>query len=738
MDAAKLEQVRSAGRMVFSVQGMWCASCAMALQRALARVKGVRAAQVNFICGAAVLTWHPESIDFAALLQRAAKLGYPLTPSQDQDAAAHALHKQARRIQFRLVVAVFFGMWSMLGCWVLYLDPGLARAPDGLVIAWLALLAALPVIFYCGHDFMRMSIRALRTGLAGMDTLISMGALGALLVSLLNLLRGDSTIYVDASTMLISFLLAGRLLELHARQASGAALQALAQLAPESASRVNAANEEEIVPLSQLQVGQKIRVRAGERIAVDGIVLEGTSLLDGALMSGETMPVQVVPGATVQAGFVNLLSPLLVRVEVLQGARRIDQLGLRMLELFGQRSQLSQSAERFVRWILPLICSLAILSVAHRWWVGEQLLPAIVAGLSMLVSACPCAVGVSVPLAYAIAARRAAANGILWRDPASIEGLASARVIAFDKTGTLTNGTLEIDQVSVAEGQTKEQVLRWAWEAESGVIHPVAEALRRHAVNRHWTLAAATVPVQRLSWGVRMQLPDGQWRLVGARPWLEQEGVTGLPPLPERTGSVHVAQGGLWQGSVSFKDVLRTDTGAVLASLSAQGKKQKLSLWLITGDSAQAAHELDTALNHPFARVLSACSPEDKATAIAGVAQSVFVGDGVNDALVLARAACGIAVPGASQVAVGAAGMVIAEGGLAQLAWARRYARQTCNVVRQNLLFSIIYNAGMVIFLFFHGVTPFAAALAMLASSVSVMLNASRLSWSSRSNQPAG
>lgn len=466
--------------MVFAVNGLWCTSCAMALQRVLAKAPGVTSATVNFTSGSALVTWRPDEIDFSALQSRALKLGYALAPLGS--GGGDSLTRQAQRIRTQLVVAIVFGMWSMLGSWVLYLSAG-QLGEAALTIAWFALLSGAPVVLYSGIDFYRAAWRTLRSGVAGIDALVTVGVLGSIAVSLWHLRMGSTEIYIDAATMLICFLLAGRLFEAHARQESHAALDALRQLAPEVATRVATDDSAECeVMLEQLRPGEHILVRANERVPVDGTITAGSSALNCALLTGESLPVSVNPGDTILAGSINLTSHLTVRVDAASGARRIDLLGLRMLELFGARSSLSQTAERFVRILLPTVFLAAVTAFLRYIWIGLPMDRAALEALAILVAACPCAVGLAMPLAYILASQRAADIGVLFRDPVSMEGLARAKIIAFDKTGTLTSGALSVADVACTGEYSSGQVLALAAEAENTVNHPVANALRARAM----------------------------------------------------------------------------------------------------------------------------------------------------------------------------------------------------------------------------------------------------------------
>ncbi|AFK62839.1 metal transporter ATPase [Advenella kashmirensis WT001] len=719
-----LEPIRFAGRAVLAVRGMWCASCAMALQRSLGKVPGIQETVVNFISGSVLLRWDPDSAALSQVVTRAHKLGYELSFMLDGGALADGLNAQARRIRLQLAVAVVFGMWSMLGSWVLYLNQGISADGEGRLIAWFSVVTGLAVIVYSGQDFFRAAFNTLRAGFAGMDALICIGAVGALVVSIWNLLAGSIDVYMDAATMLVTFLLAGRLIEIRARQENGVAMRALAQLTPEVATRICDNDTTQSVPIDNIEAGDLILIRAAERVPADGVIVHGQSELDTSLLTGESFPVAVAATDEVLAGTVNLGSPLQVRVTASAGHRRIDLLGLRMIELFGARPSLSMAAERFVRWLLPVVTAVAILAFARYLWIGVTASQALISALSLFVAACPCAVGLSMPLAYALGSRRAAERGILWRDPASVESLARSRVIAFDKTGTLTTGLFKVAGIQTAPGIEPQFVGYLAAKAEYGINHPIATALRLYAQHEGWPERNfMQSPTLRYARGVSLDDEQGTV-LVGARTWLRDMNVQNLPQAEQGPGMVHVSRNGLWQGAIRLQDTPREQAHCALKRLAADGTQ----LWLITGDSAQAAGQLIDELQVDFSRIVSSSTPEQKAQALCGAEQTTtFVGDGVNDVLALASADCGIAVSSATAVAASAAGVVVTRGGAEQIVWARHWARRTYRIVKQNLIFSVAYNALIVMVLFASGVTPFAAAIAMLLSSVSVCINATRL-----------
>lgn len=721
------DALRRAGRMVVGIDGMWCASCALAVERTLARSPGVSSASTSFAGGSALVRWDPAQVDLDLLFERVEKLGYRIVPLVEAQEMENQIDAQARAVWMRLAVAGFFGMWSMLGSVALYLDAQLAASPQGWWVALASCLAALPVVTWSGLAFYRAGWRTLRAGVPGMDALVSAGVLASSLLSAWSLLRGSADVYADTATMLVSFLLCGRLIELHARRRNSVAVNALRQAVPETAHRLGVNGRPAEVRADQVGIGDLVVVHAGERIAVDGIVVEGESEIDGAIVNGESAPAAVSVGDRIVAGSVNLASRLVVRVEYAYGQRFIDRIGVRMLELLGTKSATAMLAERFARWLVPAATALAAASFALAWAMTGDATEAALRALSVLVAACPCAVGLALPLAYAASTASAAEQGILLRDPGSLEALAGAREILFDKTGTLTEGMLEVNTVLGSALAGPDEVLRWAALAEADIAHPVARAIRKAA---------------EAAFGARGEAPRGQverhgrgciWRsadsaetvIVGNAAFLEVR-AAGLPPVdvPQAATRIEVARNGSWIGAILLHDRVRADAARALQAFADGG----VQLRLVTGDAAGPAGTAAATAGLAPERVHAHCRPEDKVAVLAQAGKpAVFVGDGVNDTLALAAADCGIAVQGATPAAVATAGVVIASGGLGQVAAAWHHARRTLRVVRQNLAFSMVYNL-LVLGLAAGGmVRPAAAAFAMLASSISVVANSARL-----------
>ncbi len=718
------DALRRAGRMVVSIEGMWCASCALAVERTIARAPGGTAASTSFAGGSALVRWDPERVNLDEVFSRVERLGYGIVPLVESQELERQIDAQARAVWMRLAVAGFFGMWSMLGSVALYLDAGLAASPQGWWVALATCLAALPVVSWSALSFYRAGWRTLRAGVPGMDALVSTGVLASCLLSAWSLLRGSADVYADTATMLVSFLLCGRLIELHARRRNSVAVNALRQAVPETVRRIGADGVPTEEAADRVGPGDLVLVHAGERVAVDGTVVEGEGEVDAAIVNGESAPLPVAPGDSIVAGSINVSSRLVLRVEQPWGQRFIDRIGVRMLELLGTKSAAAMQAERFARWLVPGALVLAAASFALAWGASGDPVQAALRALSVLVAACPCAVGLALPLAYAASTASGARQGILLRDPASLEALAGAREILFDKTGTLTEGMLEVREVIGSQRAASAEVLALAARAEADIAHPVARAIRTAAEAAGMGSAGEGL-AQRHSRGCTWRSKDGnQTVLVGSAGFVEEQGVALPASAPPGCTRVEVARNGTWIGAILLQDRIRESAAEALRTFADAGIRTRL----VTGDSAAAAAQVAQAVGLGPEHVHAHCLPEDKVKVLERAGRpAVFVGDGVNDALALAAADCGIAVQGAAPAAVATAGVVIASGGVEQVAAAWRHARRTVRVVRQNLAFSMVYNVAVLGLASSGMVTPVAAACAMLASSLSVVLNSGRL-----------
>ncbi|MEC9483610.1 MAG: cation-translocating P-type ATPase [Halomonas sp.] len=716
---------------VFSVQGMWCSSCAFAVEHFLQRQHGVGEASVNFVTATAFVRWDSEKTDPETLRRRVGRLGYALgSHAAPEDQHAH-LQRSRRNLLTRLVVSIAFGMWTVMASALLYFNYGLGATVDW-TIALVATVLSLPVVGYAGLPFYRAAWRTLRAGRPGMDVLVSLGVFSALLFSAWHLWRGSADVYVDTAVMLVTLLLVGRLVETYSRQDGLEALASLEHLTPETARAWRNGNWQ-TVAIESVTIGERIAIAEGETLPFDGRLEDSQGLIDRAVLTGERTPVILTRGDSLEAGCVNAGPHLTMRVEAGVGQRYIDVLRNRTLELHARKGEFQKVSDSFARWLPTLALSLTIATFLFALLRGIELESAFTWALSVLVVACPCAVGLAIPVVTQAAGARGLRQGIVFKDLSAFEILAKARSIAFDKTGTLTTGQLDILDIDAAPDVSADDVLRLAAQAELGITHPIAQTLRRHAIERGLVLTAHVDTSYFPGQGIIMrsiQQDNGIKKTgtgvlrVGSPAWLKAQGVDLPSDITTQGKRIMLAQGTKWLGTIHLDERLATGSSEALQRF----RRNSFTLALLSGD--QDANVRDIALQAGFRKGewFSGQSPESKARLIGSLPRpSVFVGDGINDTLALASATTSVSVAGATRQARDVASVSLLSPGIGGAWEAHRLARLAYRLMKQNLAFSIGYNLLALGIALWMPIPPVIAATAMTISSVSVLANASRL-----------
>jgi P-type Cu+ transporter len=720
---------------VLDVRGMWCTSCANALERVLRRHAGVLDAKVNFASQSALVQWDAGATSLRDLLTAAARLGYEcVLDGESPDRGAHFARVKGD-LSLRLIVALFFSMWVMVAQWSLYL------APEGSMSAsvqyWLAVfsgLTAAPVMGYCAAPFFRAAWRTLRARAPGMDVLVVLGASTSCLLSLWALFQGRSTVYFDSSVMIVTFLLIGRLLEAVVRSRSSDAVRSLLDLPPETAEVVDEDGSERILLAKRVPLGSVIRIRPGERIPLDGIVTRGVSSLDRSILTGETALETVGPGDAVEAGALNADGELLVRVDAESGERRVDRIAQNVRQMLARKTATQALAERATHHLVSAICVIAAATLIWGTAHGMGFDAALERAVAVLVITCPCALGMAVPLALTAGVGRAARAGVLFRDIEAIEKGGRVTMFFFDKTGTLTEGRPQLVDAFPSGGVSRDELIEDAAIAERGSEHPLAKAIRSLRAETDGAGLATPEGVSRAVPGSGVEWHDGNGTsiLVGSRRYLLNSGV-GLPDIETLHTSVHVARNGQWRGCLMFSDAPRPSARQAVEGLRRSGAE----IAMLTGDETEVARRVAQAVGIAREQVFAEQQPEAKSARIVAAQATgrtvAFVGDGLNDAPALAAADLGVAVGGASASSVAAASIVLVDQGIEGLDAALAAARATARTMRQNLAAAVIYNLLAVPLAAAGFVAPAMAAGLMIASSLSVTLNSARLA----SGQPA-
>jgi len=616
---------------------------------------------------------------------------------------------------------------------------------------WVQLALAAPVVLWGGAPFFARGAASLRNRL-NMFTLIALGTGAAFAASVVATLApdlfpasfrthgGGAPVYYEAAAVIVTLVLLGQVLELRARHQTGAAIRALLALAPREARRLRDDGSEEDVPLDRVAVGDRLRVRPGEQIPVDGVVLEGRSAVDESLLTGESLPIEKLPGDSVIGATLNQTGSLVLRAEHVGAASLLAQIVALVAEAQRSRAPSQRIADAVAAWFVPGVVAIAVATAIAWAWLGPEprLAYALVNAISVLVIACPCALGLATPMSILVATGKGASAGVLFRDAEAIERLRAVDTLALDKTGTLTEGKPRITAIAAAPEIGETELLRIAAGLERASEHPLAGALLAAARERGIALDAASDFEARPGLGVVGTV--GARRIaIGSAALLAAEGVASDPfakaaaELREGGATVlFVAIDGRAAGVVGVADPIKPTTPEALRLLHREG----LHIVVLTGDHATTADAVARRLG--LDDVHAELLPGAKVDAVAALQAEQHVvamaGDGVNDAPALARADVGIAMGAGADVAMKSAAVTLVRGDLRAIARARRLSSAAVANIRQNLFFALVYNAlgvpiaaGVLYPAFGLLLSPMIAAAAMSLSSVSVIANALRL-----------
>lgn len=700
------------------VEGMRCAACAWLIDRALTQIEGVEEVQSNAMSGRVQVRWQPSKTPLSASLKRLAALGYSphLAPGE---ALEQARTKERNTLLMRLGVAGLGALQTMMFAEALYLDTaGEMSDPTRDFFRWIAFAVAAPVVFYSGWPFLVGMWRELQHRRFGMDTLVASSVLLAYFASLYETVRGGRHVWFDAAVMFVFLLLAARYVERMARQRANAAVDALARARPALAWRVLADGGTEQVPVAQLQPDDPVRVGVGEIVPTDGNLLEGIGEVDEALLSGESRPVEKQIGDALFAGSTVRRVPLQLRVTRTGQDTRLSHLVQLVERAQNSRPKIAQLADRISA---HFVAALAVIALGVYWaWSLYTPERAFEVALAVLVVSCPCALSLALPAALATAAGALTRLGALPLKPDALTELAEVDTVIFDKTGTLTRGRPEIRALGLlpaadAQGWQATDALRVAAALERETGHPLAQAFA------HIDSPPAEQVRVEPGAGVEGKFDGRMWRL-GKHAWACGLSSVGI----EDDHGIWLGDGQRGWARFELQDALREDAAEAINALRAFG----LRIEILSGDAAQAVEDTASALGVSLWHARQ--SPEDK---LAWVRQRQFeghrvamLGDGINDAPVLAGANVSIALGGGASMAHRAADLVLTADALSRIPELFSLARRTRRIIRENLAWALAYNLLALPFSAMGWVTPWMAALGMACSSLLVTLNALRLS----------
>ncbi|UFS71117.1 heavy metal translocating P-type ATPase [Geomonas sp. RF6] len=708
------------------LDGVRCAGCVWLLEKMIGRLPGVAQVRVNYATARASVLFDPAEVTVREIVTRAAELGYPPRPCLDSE-RSESTRRERTELLFRFGTAFFLTMQLMAYSFALYAGYFQGMTPD--MKRWMqifSLIVTTPVIFYCGSPFLAGAWRSVRNRAPDMELLVAVGALSSYGYSIYATLAGEE-VYFETAAMIITLILAGRLLENAARSRAAGGIERLLRLAPDRVKRLRD-DRLETVPVAELHPGDLILVSPGERFAVDGTVEEGATEVDQSPTTGEPLPVLKKRGDTVWGGSSNLTAAVRVRCEKSAEDSFLARAARLVEEAQSRKAPIQGSADRVAAHFVPLVLILGGATFCWHYAAGGSTFPeSLMAALAVLVIACPCAVGLATPTAIAAGTAAGAAFGIIIKGGDVLERLSAVTAVAFDKTGTVTSGKATVEGVAPVAAVAPERVVTLAAAVEEGSLHPIGRAICDHA-RRQGLMHPVGEQLFTVPGGGVLGRVGPEKVLVGSLPFLISNGVEGSPEksaaAPGIT-TVHVAFNQRYAGAISVSDPVRREAQALVSYFKGHG----IRTLLLSGDSCQTA--AGVARQVGIEEVLGEFSPAAKARHLeelhAAGETVLMVGDGINDAPALGAAAVGCAVAGGTDIAIETSDLVLARPDLERLARAHRLARRTMSVVRQNLLWAFVYNMVGIPLAMSGRLTPVYAAAAMALSSLCVVGNSLRL-----------
>jgi Cu+-exporting ATPase len=737
-------------KLEMPVTGMTCANCAANIERALnKKTGGVVSAAVNFATERVTVEYVPGVLNVDEIVAAIEKAGYGAIPPEDgldeEDAEQKARDAEIKDQTRKFVIGAVFALplfvlsmgrdFALIGEW--------SHAPW---VNWFFWALATPVQFYTGWDYYQGGLKSLKNKSANMDVLVAMGSSVAYFYSLAVILFPalGGHVYFETSAVIITLIKLGKMLESRTKGRTGGAIRKLIGLRPKTATILENDREKEI-PLTRVKVGDTVIVRPGERIPVDGLILDGQSAVDESMLSGEPLPVDKQAGDTVVGGTINGQGLLRFSATRVGKETALAQIIRLVQEAQGSKAPIQALADKVAAVFVPSIIGVALVVFVLWWSLTGEFVPAMIRLVAVLVIACPCALGLATPTAIMAGTGKGAEKGILFKSSEALETATRLNTIVLDKTGTITMGKpAVVDIIPFKPGcETQEELLKLAASVEQGSEHPLGKAIVKEAKRRKFTLAEPTDFKASGGFGVEAGI-DGSSVLVGKPRWFGQLGIE-IEAAKERIHALQsegktvmvVVKDRTLGGLIAVSDTLKPESKEAIQQLH----HQHLKVVMLTGDNQQTAQAIADQVN--IDDILAEVKPDEKSSKVKELQQNGervgMVGDGINDAPALAQADVGLAIGTGTDVAIETAGVILSSGSLSGVPRAIWLSRATMNTIKQNLFWAFGYNvilipvAAGILYPFeslpamLRQLHPILAALAMAFSSISVVSNSLRL-----------
>ncbi|MDD2573957.1 MAG: heavy metal translocating P-type ATPase [Firmicutes bacterium] len=718
------------GKVTFRISGMTCAACAARLEKALNRLEGVSKAVINFAMENATVEYNPSQVTVRDMIAAVQKAGYDAEEKirEDQDIERLEREKDIRQLKglFTLSAVLSF---PLVAAMVFHL---LGSPIEILHNPWVQFLLATPVQFVVGYRFYKGAYHALKGGGANMDVLVSMGTTAAYLYSIYNgFIVGDAmNLYFEASAVVITLIMLGKYLEAVAKGKTSEAIKKLMGLRAKTARIIRDGREEDI-SVEDVVIGDIVVVRPGEKVSVDGEIIEGRSAVDESMLTGESIPVEKNPGDTVIGATINKTGSFKFRATKVGRDTVLAQIVRMVEEAQGSKAPIQKMADRISGVFVPVVMVIAIIALLLWWLVGKDPNAGIINAVAVLVIACPCALGLATPTSVMVGTGKGAENGILIKGGEYLQRAHEIGALILDKTGTITKGEPELTDVLSMGHFSEEEVLRFAAITERGSEHPLGEAIVKGARERSIELTEASEFEAVPGHGV-VAVIDGKRVLLGNRRLMQKEGIDlgdveyDLSRLETegKTAMLMAVEGSL-TGLLAVADTVKENSKRAVEELKGMG----IDIYMITGDNKTTAQAIAKQVG--IEKVLAEVLPEHKAEEVMELIKAGkvtgMVGDGINDAPALAAADVGFAIGTGTDVAMEAADITLMGGDLMGIALAISLSRATMRNIKQNLFWAFAYNSVGIPFAALGFLSPVIAGAAMAFSSVSVVSNALRL-----------